>query len=46
MKECKNQKESLSLFVNICFRPIDMTFQSFGNLKKKHEKDIKHFVPL
>ena len=42
----KNWKESFLLFVDICFRSRDMSFQSLGNLGKKREKKIEHFVAL
>ena len=42
----KNQEESFLLFVDICFRSRDMSFQSLRNLEEKCDKKIEHFVPL
>ena len=45
-KTVKNREEGFLLFVNICFRSRDMSFQSHENLEEKCEKKIEHFVPL
>ena len=40
------EKKAFLPFVDICFRSRKMSFQSLGNLEKKSEKKIEHFVPL
>ena len=42
----KNREESSLLFVDICFRFIDMSFQNLRNLEKKCGKKTEDFVPL
>ena len=39
-------RRKLLPFVDICFRSREMSFQSLGNLEKRCEKKIEHFVPL
>ena len=39
-------KRQVFPFVDICFCSRDMSFQSLGNLEKKWEKKLEHFVPL
>ena len=46
MKDRQNPNRKRLSFVDICFRSRDMSFESLGNLEKKCEKKIEHFVPL
>ena len=46
MKDRQKPERKLLLFVDICFRFRDMSFQSLGNFDKKCEKKIEHYVPL
>ena len=45
-KTIKNREEGFLLFVNICFRSRDTSFQIHGNLEEKCENEIEYFVSL